>query len=35
VETDILGKYVARMLGAARPDGLTLAKLEQAGFLGA
>jgi riboflavin synthase len=35
VETDILGKYVARLLGTGRPEGLTLAKLEQAGFFGA
>jgi riboflavin synthase len=34
VETDILGKYVARLLGQVQPDGLTMAKLAQAGFLG-
>jgi len=32
IETDILGKHVARLLGGARPAGLTLEKLEQAGF---
>jgi riboflavin synthase len=35
VETDILGKYVARMLGTTQPGGLTMSKLEQAGFFGA
>lgn len=32
LETDILGKHVARLLGGARPGGLTLEKLVQAGF---
>jgi riboflavin synthase len=33
IETDILGKHVARLLGGARPNGLTLEKLAQAGFV--
>ena len=32
VETDILGKHVARLLGGVRSAGLTLEKLVQAGF---
>jgi riboflavin synthase len=33
IETDILGKHVARLLGGVNPGGLTLEKLAQAGFL--
>ncbi len=32
IETDILGKHVARLLGGASPGRLTLEKLAQAGF---
>ncbi len=32
IETDILGKHVARLLGGAHSTGLTLEKLTQAGF---
>jgi riboflavin synthase len=32
IETDVLGKHVARLLRAEAPRGLTLAKLQQAGF---
>ena len=32
IETDILGKHVARLVGGARPGGLTMEKLVQAGF---
>ena len=32
IETDLLGKHVARLLGGTRPGGLTLEKLAQAGF---
>ena len=33
IETDILGKHVARLLGGTRPTGLTMEKLAQAGFM--
>ena len=33
IETDILGKHVARLLGGTKPVGLTLDKLAQAGFM--
>ena len=32
IETDILGKHVARLMGSPRSNGLTLEKLTQAGF---
>jgi len=32
IETDILGKHTARLLGGSRPGGLTREKLTQAGF---
>ena len=35
LESDILGKYVARLLGGAeRSSGVTMARLADAGFLG-